>query len=138
MPGPKLLGVRRLAHALLAAGDDDLRIAQRDLLCGDGDGAQARAADLVQAPGRRRLAHPGADGGLTGRALSGGGLQHMAQDHLIDLFARHARPFQRRPNGDLAQFRRRQRGQGPQEGPDGRAGGGDDDDLGHGISLDAE
>ena len=40
-------GVRRLAHALLAAGDDDLGRAGQDLLGAERDRAQARAAHLV-------------------------------------------------------------------------------------------
>ena len=45
--------VRRLAHALLAAGDDDVGGAERDLLGAERDRAQARAAQLVDAPGGR-------------------------------------------------------------------------------------
>ena len=44
--------MRRLAHALLAAGDDDLGRAVCDLLGAERDRAQARAAKLVHAPGR--------------------------------------------------------------------------------------
>ena len=49
--------VRRLAHALLAAGDDDLAVAGADRLGAERDGAQARAAQLVDAD--RRSSRPG-------------------------------------------------------------------------------
>ena len=62
--------VRRLAHALLAAGDDDLGRAELDLLGAERHGAQARAAQLVHAPGRRVDRDAGADRGLAGRVLA--------------------------------------------------------------------
>ena len=77
----------------------------------------------------------GADGGLARRALTGGGLQHMPQDHLVDLVAGDTGPLQRRLDGDLAQLGRRKGRQGAQEGADRGARGGNDDDVGHGISL---
>src|SRR3546814_10196405 len=43
----QLGAVRRQAHALLAAGDDDVAVAQPDRLGAQRDGAQARAAHLV-------------------------------------------------------------------------------------------
>ena len=43
--------VRRLAHALLAAGDDDVAVAVADRLVAERDGAQPRAAQLVDAVG---------------------------------------------------------------------------------------
>ena len=62
--------VRRLAHALLAAGDDDAGGAERDLLGAERDRAQARAAQLVHAPGRRVDRDAGADRGLPRRVLA--------------------------------------------------------------------
>src|SRR3546814_4960182 len=40
--------VGRIAHAFLAAGDDDVRTFGLDEVMGQHDGLQARAADLVQ------------------------------------------------------------------------------------------
>ena len=48
----QMRAVRRLAHRFLAAGDHDLGIAVEDRLVAERDRAQARAAELVDAPGR--------------------------------------------------------------------------------------
>ena len=61
-------GVLRQAHALHAAGDDDGALAGADLLRGQRHGAQAGAADLVDAerglgsPACRRRGRPGGPG----------------------------------------------------------------------------
>jgi hypothetical protein len=81
----KILGVGGKAHALLAAGDDDGGVAGLDRLGGERDGAQARAADLVDAPGRDLLGHAGRHRRLARRILALGGGQHLAEDHLRHL-----------------------------------------------------
>ena len=48
-----MAGVHGLAHAFLATGDDNGRSTRLNLLHADGDGAQTRAADLVDAPSWR-------------------------------------------------------------------------------------
>ena len=48
----QMLAVRRQRHRFLAAGGDDLGIAIGDLLQAERHRAQARAAELVDAPGR--------------------------------------------------------------------------------------
>src|SRR5260221_295670 len=53
--------VRRLAHALLPAGDDDRGIAVADRLIPERHGAQARAAKLVNAVSRHLIGDAGAD-----------------------------------------------------------------------------
>ena len=67
-------------------------VAVGDLLHAERDGAQARAADLVEAPGGRLLRHAGVDRGLAGRVLALAGGQHLAEDDLVDL----GRPRRRR------------------------------------------
>jgi hypothetical protein len=42
-----------MRHGFLAAGHDDVGVAVGDLLHAERDGAQARAAELVETPGRR-------------------------------------------------------------------------------------
>jgi hypothetical protein len=130
-PLRRVLGVRRLAHALLAARHDDIGVAGGDLLGAQGHGAQARAAQLVQAPGRALDRDAGVDRGLAGRALAGGGLQHLAQDHFVDVGGRDAGPLDGGLDGQLAQLVGRQAGQGAVERSDRRAGGGNDDDVAH-------
>ncbi len=101
---------------------------------GESDGAQARTADLVDAPGRSPLRHAGANRCLASRTLSLTGGQHLAQDHLIDIGGVHTRLRQGRANGRLAQLGSRQGRQPPHERADGGAGGGDDDGLGQGLT----
>ena len=48
---------------------------------------------------------PALTDGLAGRALAGAGLQHLAQDHLVDVGGGDAGALQRRLDGDLAQLR---------------------------------
>ena len=48
------------------------------------DGAQAGAADLVDAPGRHFLRDARGHRGLAGRVLALGRGQHLAEDHLGD------------------------------------------------------
>ena len=74
--------MRRQRHALLAAGDDDRVVAERDVLGAERDGAQARAADLVDAPGGALLRQAGVDVRLAGRVLALAGGQHLAEDRL--------------------------------------------------------
>jgi hypothetical protein len=77
--GAQMLAVLRQRHGFLAAGDDDVGVAIGDLLQADRDGAQARAADLVQAPGGRLDRNAGGNRGLTGRVLALAGGQHLAE-----------------------------------------------------------
>ncbi len=120
--------VRRLAHAFLAAADDDLALALLDLLISERDRTQARAADLVDAPGRRFDRYAGVDGGLTRRvhALRGG--QDLPHDDLgdlggLDLCAPH--DF---AHDGLAEIVRRHAAQTAVERADGRSRGPRDDD----------
>ena len=77
--------MRRLAHALLAAGDDDRAIAQPDRLEAERHRAQARAAQLIDAVGRLLDRDAGGDRRLTGRVLAGAGGEDLADDHLVHL-----------------------------------------------------
>ncbi len=58
---------------------------RRDLLGGERDGPKPRAAELVDAPGRALDRDAGVDRRLTGGSLAGAGLQHLAEDHLVDV-----------------------------------------------------
>ena len=66
----QMRAVRRHAHRFLAAGDDDLGIAVEDRLIAERDRAQARAAELVDAPGRALDRDAGIDRGLARRVLA--------------------------------------------------------------------
>ena len=97
-------GVLRLAHALLAAGDDDGRGARLDLLSAERDGAQARAANLVDAPGRAVDRNAGGDRRLAGRVLALAGRQDLAEDDLGDVARLHAGALDGRLDGDLSEL----------------------------------
>ena len=96
--------VRRLAHRLLAAGDDDGRPRR---------GGSCRAASMIAvSPLRQTLlivvagtvhGMPGRDGRLAGGVLAGAGLDDLAHEHLVD------RPTGRRPPGRARRGWRRPR-----------------------------
>ena len=69
------------------------------------------------------------------RGLAGGGRQHLAEDHLVDLVTAQLRALEQRLDDGRAEFRRRGLGEGAAELADRGAGGGDDDDVGaHALS----
>ena len=94
----------RLAHALLAAGDDDGCGARLDLLSAQRDGAQARAAHLVDAPGRAVNRDAGGDGRLARRVLSLASGQHLAEDDLGDVARLHAGALDGGLDGNLSEL----------------------------------
>src|SRR5678815_2909191 len=128
--------VRGVAHRLEAAGDDDLRLTEGDGLgCGD-DGLQTRAAHLVQGVGGNGVGNPGPDRRLTAGSLSLAGLEDVPHPDLLDLPRVDAGSLEGLLDGDGAELRRGERGQGPLEAPDGSTGSTDNDDVtGHGHSL---
>ena len=82
--GAQMRGMRRLRHAFLAAGDDDLGVAIGDLLHAERHRAQARAADLIEAPGRLFLRNAGLHRRLTGGILALARGQDLSKDDLVD------------------------------------------------------
>ena len=124
----------RQRHALLAAGDDDRVVAERDVLGAERHRAQARAADLVDAPGGALLRQAGVDVRLARRVLPLARGQHLAEDRLGDL-ARRRRRRARAPPGSPP---RRGRAPGvlakaPLKLPTARARGRCDYDIGHRV-----
>ena len=123
--------VRRLAHALLAAGDDDLGIAVADRLIPERDGAQPRPAELVDAVGRHLERNAGADRGLPRRVLAFAGGEDLAHDDLGDVFRLDMGAAQRLGDRDLAELMGRQAGEPAVERPDRGTRGAGNDDIGH-------
>ena len=127
--------VRRLAHAFLAAGDDDLAVAGQDRLIAERHRAQPGAAQLVDAVGGGLERDAGGDGGLPCRVLSLAGGEDLAQDNLRHLARLDLGAAQGLDDRDLPQLMRRQAGEPAIERADWGAGGAGDDDVGHeGIS----
>ena len=116
--GAQVGGMRRLRHRFLAAGDDDLGVAVGDLLHADRDGAQARAAELVEAPGGLLLRDAGVHRGLAGRVLALAGGQDLAEDDLVDLARIDLGALERGLDRDRAEFVRRRVAEGAVERAD--------------------
>jgi hypothetical protein len=102
--GAHVGAMRRQRHVLLAAGHHDGAVAGQDLLRRDGDGPEARAADLVEGPGGGAVGDAGLDGGLARRVLALARGQHLAEDDLVDVAAVDAGLFHGRLHHDGAQI----------------------------------
>ena len=103
--------VRRLAHAFLAAGDDDVAVAVADRLVAERHRAQPRAAQLVDPVGRRLIGDAGGDRGLARRVLPFAGGEDLAHDDLRHLARLDLGAAQRLDDRDLAELVRRQAGE---------------------------
>jgi hypothetical protein len=132
---PQRRGMGAHRHVLLPAGDDDIGIAQHDVLGAQRHGAKARAADLVDAPGRAFLRQACVDMRLTRRVLTLRRGQHLAEDGFGDLRLVHAGALDHRLDDDAAQFMRGGVGEGAEEAADRRACRAGDDDVGHGVPF---
>src|SRR5271165_4800853 len=123
--------VRRLAHALLTAGDDDLGITVADRLIAERHGAQSRTAELVDAIGGHLIGDAGGDRGLAGRVLALAGGEDLAHDHLANFFRLDIGAPKRLDDRDLAELVRRQTAEPTVESPNGGAGSARNHDIGH-------
>ncbi len=111
----------------LAAGDDDFRIAVEQRLVAQRHRAQARTAQLIDAPGGAFHRDAGGDRGLTGRVLALRRGQDLPHDHLGNPCRLDARALQRSLDGDGAEIVGRRGGERTVETSDRGAGGADDD-----------
>jgi len=124
-------GVRGQAHALHAAGGDDGAFTGADLLRGQCDGAQARAAHLVDAERRFTIRQPGRPRRLAGRVHALGGRQDLAEDQFVHIVGINLGALECRPQRDRTQIVRRDRAQAAVETADRRPDRRDDDDILH-------
>lgn len=123
--------MRRQRHRFLAAGDDDVGVAGRDLLHAERNGPQAGAADLIEAPRGRFLGQAGKDRSLARRVLPLRGGQHLAEDDLVHLGGLDTGARQKLADDGRAELMGGGVGERPVERADGRARGtGDDDGIG--------
>jgi len=130
-PGAQIGGMRREAHALLAAREHDLALPGPDLLSGEGHRAETGTADLVDAEGGLALGDAGQDGGLACRILPLRGGEHLAEDHLVHLAGFEPGLLQRRAEGGRTQLMRRYGRERAAEAADRRPLCGHDDDVVH-------
>ena len=123
------------AHALHAAGRDDIAFAGADLLSRQRHRAQAGAAELVDAEGGLVVRHAGGAGGLTRRVLTLAGGQDLAEDQLVHLRGRNAGAFERALDRNGGQLVGGECAQRAIEVADRRAGRGYDNDVFHDLFL---
>ncbi|MNS65827.1 hypothetical protein D3C72_990090 [compost metagenome] len=123
--------VRRVGHALHAAGDEDLALAHALEGVGHGHGAQARGADLVDGQGRGGHGQTGGDRRLAGRDLAEAGLQHGAHQDVVDGGAIDAGALDGLLDGHRAELDGGEVGQAAAQLAEGGAHGADDDGSTH-------
>ena len=122
-------------HVLLPASGHDMRVTELDVLSRQRHGAQARAADLIDAPSRALLRQPCVDMRLTCRVLTLGGGQHLPQNGLRDFGRVHpGAGHQFFQNGGTKVMGGRI-GERSAETAHGGPGGGCDDDIGHDVTF---
>ena len=103
LPGAQLLRMRRLGHAFLTARDDNARIAGGNLLRRQGNGAQARTAQLIDAESGMFHRNAGIHRSLPRRVLARAGRQDLAQNHLIHFRSFNAGAFHGGLDGNSTQ-----------------------------------
>jgi hypothetical protein len=123
--------IGRPAHVLDAAGDDHLRVAGADGLRREHHSLQTRTAHLVDGERCDAVGEAGREGGLARRVLPQPRLEHIADDHLVHTTGGHVRPFQRLGDGDRAELRGGNLGEGPEKLADGSAGCGEENGFVH-------
>ena len=104
LPVAQMRDVGGEGHGFLPARHDDGGVAIGDLLHAQRHSAQARAAELVEAPGGLFLRNSGLHGGLTGRVLALAGGEDLAEDHLVHLAGIDARALKGGLDGHGAQI----------------------------------
>src|SRR6266853_788247 len=130
-PVAQVDAVRRLAHAFLPAGDDDLGIAVADRLVAERHGAQPRTAELIDAVGGDLEGDSGSDGGLPCRVLPFTGGEDLAHDHLRHVLRLDMGAAQRLGDRYLTKLMGRQAREPADEGPNRGPRGARNDDIGH-------
>jgi hypothetical protein len=123
--------VRRLAHRLHAAGDDDFGIAAANRQVGDPERPHAGGADLVDRLRGDLLGDAALDLGLARGDLALAGLQHLTEDDLLDLAGVDVRALQRRLDRRAAEIGGVDRSKSASHLADRGAGGSEDYRAGH-------
>src|SRR5690606_2563853 len=126
---PQVRTVWRLAHAFLAAGEDDVGRAELNLLRPERNRPEARSAELVHAPGRAINGDAGRDRGLPRGVLTGAGREDLAHDDLVHIAGLDPCSINGSPDGYFAKLVRWQTCERAVERSHWRASGARDDDC---------
>src|SRR5438034_3362884 len=121
--------VRRLAHGFLTSRDHDFGIAVENGLIAERDRSQAGPTKLVNAPGWALHRYARSYRGLAGRILALAGRENLTHDNFGNLRPLDPGALERLLDRELPQFVGGKGRERPVEGPDRRAGGGDDDNI---------
>ena len=95
-------------HRFLAAGDDDIGVATRDLLHAERDRAQAAAAKLIDPESGLFLGNARLHRRLARRILALRGRKDLPENHFVDFARVDLRRFESALDGDGAQDHARQ------------------------------
>ena len=128
-PAPEIGRVGGERHRLLTAGDDDVGVAVGDLLQSERNGAQAAAAQLVDAERRLFLRNAGLHRRLAGRILALRGGKNLPEDHFVHFARVDLRRFESALDGDGAELVGGRRAECAVERADGGSLCAGDDDL---------
>ncbi len=128
--------VRGHRHVLGAAGEDEVRLAELDLLRAKQDRLQARAAEPVDREGGGLLRHAGREADVP-REVHGvaARLEDVAEDDLVDLVGRDLRALERALRGDDAEVGGGGVAQRAAVGAEGGARAAQDDDVFHAFIV---
>ena len=96
--------IRSVAHALHAAGDDDLGAAGKEQVVREHDGLHAGAAHLVDGDCAGGGGQSCAEGGLASGSLAEAGGEHTAEENFVDGFRRNATPLESGADGGGAEL----------------------------------
>ncbi len=133
VPGAQMRGMGAERHVFLTARRDDVGIAKLDMLRAQRHGAQARAADLVDAPGRAFDGQARIDMRLARGVLALCGGQNLTKDGFGHLGLLDARPRDDGFEHGSPQIMGGRIGERARERADSGARGRCDYDVGHGI-----
>ena len=86
-------GVRSVGHGFHTASNDDVSVAEFDLLRSQGDGAHAGTTEFIQCESWNFLGNTRVKGNLTGCVFTATGLEYMAHDDFVNLIDRNTGAF---------------------------------------------
>lgn len=122
-------------HGFGAAGEHAIEIAVRNLREAEGDGFESRSASLVDGVGRNFFGNPAANGYLPRWIWTAASLARIAEDGFFDLFGRNCGAFDGGFGDDGTHVSGGLGSERAAEFTNGRAGGRQNEDVGHEILV---